>query len=374
MIENKLNVLRNEIDKIDKNLIELLSRRLSLVSQIGKIKSRFGLFIYSPEREEQLMSCRKKEAIKLGISPDLVEDVLRRIMRESYYKESKKGFKRLYSDCRPVVIIGGKGRMGQFFAKMLTLSGYQVKILDQDDWINAKSILINVGVVFISVPIHLMTKVVNTLPPLPDDCVIIDLSSIKTISLKTILNIHSGPVLGLHPMFSPDNENMIKQAIICCEGRYPESYQWVLKQLQLWGAKLYYCTSMEHDKYMSFIQSLCHLITFADGYHLFKENVDLDKMISFSSPIFKLKLITIGRLFHQDPQLYANIIMESHDNLILIKRYYKRLGTMLMWLERNDKIEFIVRFNKIKNWLGVHADAFFKDSCKLLQLITDMKK
>ncbi|WP_148259519.1 bifunctional chorismate mutase/prephenate dehydrogenase [Candidatus Blochmanniella vafra] len=373
-MENKLNVLRNEIDKIDKNLIELLSRRLSLVSQIGKIKSRFGLFIYSPEREEQLMSCRKKEAIKLGISPDLVEDVLRRIMRESYYKESKKGFKRLYSDCRPVVIIGGKGRMGQFFAKMLTLSGYQVKILDQDDWINAKSILINVGVVFISVPIHLMTKVVNTLPPLPDDCVIIDLSSIKTISLKTILNIHSGPVLGLHPMFSPDNENMIKQAIICCEGRYPESYQWVLKQLQLWGAKLYYCTSMEHDKYMSFIQSLCHLITFADGYHLFKENVDLDKMISFSSPIFKLKLITIGRLFHQDPQLYANIIMESHDNLILIKRYYKRLGTMLMWLERNDKIEFIVRFNKIKNWLGVHADAFFKDSCKLLQLITDMKK
>lgn len=373
MVE-KLDFLRHEIDKIDKDLLKLLSRRLSLVSQIGEIKHRFGLFIYAPEREETIISLRREEADVLGISPDLVEDVLRRIMRESYYKENKKGFKRLYPSFRPVVIIGGRGRVGQFFLKMLVLSGYQVKILDKEDWINAKSILTNVGVVFISVPIHSAMEVINQLSGLPNDCIVVDLSSIKTLSLKAILKVHEGPVLGLHPMFSPDNENMIKQVIICCDGRYPKSYQWLLKQLQLWGAKLYHCNSEEHDRYMNFIQGLCHSIHFSIGNHLFEEKIDLDKILSFSSPIFQLELILIGRLFNQDPNLYADILMESKNNIFLIKRYYKRLGKILSWLEENDRTKIINRFEEIKNWFGVYTNVLFKSSCKLLQQVNDLRK
>lgn len=373
-MSEELNNLRNQIDKIDQDILRLLSKRLSLVSQVGDIKSHFGLFIYSPERERDIVSRRRKDAIAMGISPDLVEDLLKRIMRESYSNENNKGFQMLSPNLRPVVIIGGQGQMGQFFTKMLTLSGYTVRILDQDDWINAKSIFSDVGVIFISVPIHLVKTVVNKLPCLSSDCIIVDLSSIKEESLKSILDVHQGPVLGLHPMFSPDSDNMIKQIIICCECRYPESYQWLLQQIQLWGAKLYRCNSTEHDQYMSFIQGLCHFITFTIGYHLLKENVNLKKMISFSSPIFKLELIKLGRLFYQNPHLYADIIMESQTNIVLMKRYYKRLGKILILLEKNNKQEFIKQFQKIKNWFGTYSDEFFKDSCKVLQYINDINK
>ncbi|CAD83697.1 chorismate mutase/prephenate dehydrogenase [Candidatus Blochmanniella floridana] len=374
---DRLNFLRSEIDKIDQSLLNLLSKRLSLVSQVGEIKSQLGLFIYDPEREKMILSQRKQEALKLGISPNLVRDILRRIMRESYSYENEKGFKKLYPSSRPVVIIGGNGRMGQFFFKMLTLSGYQVRILDQDDWIHAKSILTNVGVVFISVPIYSVIKVINQLPHLSNDCIIVDLSSVKKSSLTAILKIHTGPVLGLHPMFSPDTTitaSMIKKVVICCDGRYPQEYQWLLQQLKLWGAKVYYCNFIEHDKYMSFIQSLCHFTIFVMGYHLFKENIDLKKILSFSSPMFQLELILIGRLFTQNPQLYADIIMSSKNNIIVIKRYYKRLGKMLMLLEQNNKEEFINQFKKIKCWLDSYAGIFLKDSSNLLKYINDIQE
>ncbi len=45
-----------------------------------------------------------------------------------------KGSKRFCPSLRPVVIVGGGGQMGRLFEKMLTLSGYQVRILEQQDW------------------------------------------------------------------------------------------------------------------------------------------------------------------------------------------------------------------------------------------------
>ncbi|WP_159714624.1 bifunctional chorismate mutase/prephenate dehydrogenase [Blochmannia endosymbiont of Camponotus nipponensis] len=372
MIE-ELNILRNKIDKIDKDLLKLLSQRISLVSAVGEIKSRDGLFIYAPDREEIIISCWRREAVVLGISPDLAEDVLRCIMSESYHNEYKKGFKMLRPNLGPIVIIGGTGQMGQFFCKMLTLSGYKVNILDKKNWIYAESILMDAGMVVISVPIHSVIVVAGKLSCLPSNCIIVDLSSIKKISLHAILAAHEGPVLGLYPMFNLDHGNMVKQVVIYCEGRYPEAYQWLLEQIRLWGARLHCCNIREHDQYMSLTQGLCHFITFMTGYYLSKEKINLTKMLSFASPTFRLKLITIGRLFNQDPQLYADIIMTSKNNLMLIKRYYRRLGRILILLERDKKQEFINQFKKIQNWFGTYTDRFCKESRKILRQINNYK-
>lgn len=96
-------------------------------------------------------------------------------------------------------------------------------------------------------------------------------------------------------------------------------------------------------------------------------------MLFLASPTFRLKLITIGRLFDQDPQLYADIIMNSKNNLILIKRYYRRLGRILTLLEQNKKQEFIDQFKKIQNWFGSYTDLFFKESRKILRHVNNYK-
>ena len=48
MSMNPLEPIREEIDKLDQQLIELLAQRLTLVAEVGKIKHQYGLPIYAP--------------------------------------------------------------------------------------------------------------------------------------------------------------------------------------------------------------------------------------------------------------------------------------------------------------------------------------
>ena len=126
---------------------------------------------------------------------------------------------------------------------------------------------------------------------------------------------HAGPVVGLHPMFGPDVTGLIKQTIISCQGRFPEKYQWLLEQFEVWGAKIYPVEAHEHDQAMSMVQVMRHFSTIAYGYHLMAEGADIEKLVAMSSPIYRLELIMVGRLFAQDPTLYADIIFANKDNV-----------------------------------------------------------
>ena len=370
----ELTALRDQIDEVDKALLDLLAKRLKLVAEVGEVKSRYGLPIYVPEREASMLASRRQEAQALGVPPDLIEDVLRRVMRESYSSENDKGFKTLRPELRPVVIIGGQGKMGQLFNRMLTLSGYQVRVLEQDDWPRANELLSDAGMVIVSVPIHLTEQVIARLPALPADCILVDLASVKNRPLQAMLAVHEGPVLGLHPMFGPDVGSLAKQVVVYCDGREPDAYQWLLEQLQVWGARLHRISAVEHDQNMAFIQALRHFATFAYGLHLAEENVQLEQLLALSSPIYRLELAMVGRLFAQDPQLYADIIMSSENNLALIKRYYQRFGEAIALLEQGDKQAFIDSFKKVEHWFGDYAQRFLVESRTLLLQANDNRQ
>lgn len=72
-----LDDIRNHIDSIDMELLDLLSRRADLVHQVGLIKKRDGLQIYAPDREEALL--RKLVEMNCGRMP---ERSIRAIYRE----------------------------------------------------------------------------------------------------------------------------------------------------------------------------------------------------------------------------------------------------------------------------------------------------
>ena len=73
-----------------------------------------------------MLARRRAEAEQLGVPGDLIEDVLRRVMRESYASEKDTGFKCIKPDLGKVVIIGGQGQLGPLvrpYVQPLRLSG-----------------------------------------------------------------------------------------------------------------------------------------------------------------------------------------------------------------------------------------------------------
>ncbi|BBS87827.1 MULTISPECIES: bifunctional chorismate mutase/prephenate dehydrogenase [Aeromonas] len=373
----ELNALRDKIDAVDKQLIDLLAARLALVGEVGEVKSRHGLPIYAPDREASMLARRRAEAERLGVPGDLIEDVLRRVMRESYILESTSDKEHHFKCMKPalgkVVIIGGQGQLGRLFGQMFGLSGYRVETLEQGDWPRADEILADAGLVMVAVPIDITCQIIDRLGKLPADCLLVDVTSVKAAPLEHMLAVHQGPVLGLHPMFGPDVASLAKQVIVCCQGRDPAASQWLLDQMAIWGARLQQVEAKAHDEAMTLIQALRHFATFAYGWHLSREQANLDRLLSLSSPIYRLELAMVGRLFAQDPHLYADIILSSPQNLAMIRRYYQNFGEALGLLERGDRDGFIEAFSQVSSFFGEHADEFLRESRTLLAQANDRR-
>ncbi|KWU02307.1 bifunctional chorismate mutase/prephenate dehydrogenase [Vibrio toranzoniae] len=367
----ELNELRDQIDAVDKQMLDLLAQRLALVEKVGEVKSEHGLPIYVPEREAAMLASRRQEAEKIGVPPQLIEDILRRTMRESYASEKDSGFKCLNPELRSVVIVGGNGQLGGLFGRMFKLSGYEVKILGSQDWDRADEILDNAGLVVVTVPIHLTEGVIAKLGNLPSDCILCDLTSIKSKPLQAMMNIHQGPVVGLHPMFGPDVPSLAKQVIVYSDGRGSESYQWLLNQFGIWGASLCQMDAAEHDHGMTLIQALRHFTSFAYGLHLSKENPNIDQLLKLSSPIYRLEIAMVGRLFAQDPNLYGDIILSSDENIEMIRRFHRRFGEALEILDGKDKAKFVDSFNQVSEWFGDYSQQFLQESQSLLKQAHD---
>ncbi|MGI2067192.1 bifunctional chorismate mutase/prephenate dehydrogenase [Shewanella sp. MF08487] len=369
-----LEHLRGLIDGADQQLLHLLRKRLDLVAQVGTVKHAAGLPIYAPQREAAMLAKRRDEAKKMGIAPQLIEDILRRLMRESYLNEKDVGFKQIKTDLGSVVIVGGKGQLGSLFQQMLKLSGYQVNILDKDDWQQADSLFADAGMVLVTVPIAITCELIREkLTKLPKDCILADLTSIKTEPVKAMLAAHSGPVVGFHPMFGPDVGSLAKQVVVVCHGRSPEKYQWLLEQIAIWGARIVEAEPERHDNAMQLVQAMRHFSTFVYGLNLCKEEADIETLLQFSSPIYRLELAMVGRLFAQSPELYADIIFAQQDSQHAISDYLDNYREALALLKRGDRNEFIKQFETVAKWFGDFAPQFQRESRLMLQSVNDMK-
>lgn len=363
----QLASLREDIDELDTQLVELLAKRNKITTRVGQIKAQAGMPVYVPEREKALIASRRQQAESLGVSADLTEDLLRRVMRESYHTQNNE-YRCVKPDIDNVVVIGGEGALGRVFVSLFQRSKYTVNVVERGDWDNgtASTLLSAASLVIVAVPINLTESVISQLTMLRDDCVLADITSIKAMPLNAMLGVHNGPVVGLHPMFGPDAPGMIKQVVVACEGRYSEQYQWLIEQMRIWGATIHNSTAKEHDEAMAYIQVMRHFNTFVYGEHLRGEDPDLNSLSMFSSPIYRLELAMVGRLFAQSPQLYADIIFNNPDNFALLRRFYERFGLALSLLESGDKKGFVEQFMKVGSWFGDYAKKCLVDSKQLL--------
>ena len=172
-------------------------------------------------------------------------------------------------------------------------------------------------------------------------------------------------------MFGPDVASLAKQVVVCCDGRGAEHYQWLLQQFEIWGASICHIEAKEHDKAMSLIQALRHFTSFAYGLHLSQVNPDLAQLLTLSSPIYRLELVMIGRLFAQDPHLYGDIILSSEDNIARITDFAQHFLQAVDLITQRDKTGFVEQFEHVSQWFGDYAQQFRAESQHLLQQASD---
>ncbi len=75
--------MRDEIDRIDRELVRLVAQRLDLSVDIGRMKAAQGLPLRSPEREAELIEEAKADAARWGVDPEYAEQLFMLILQHS---------------------------------------------------------------------------------------------------------------------------------------------------------------------------------------------------------------------------------------------------------------------------------------------------
>ena len=363
VFDTEIKKLRDNIDDIDRQILGLISRRLTQVQEVVALKKAHNIPVYHPAREEDLISRLRSQAASSGINPDFMEELYRVILRNSRMEQTVEMKQQGIRAGTKVLIVGGAGQMGRFFADLFRTSGYIVRILTEETWDQVETLCAKTDLVLLSVPINVTLDTIKRIVPhVPSTAILADITSIKTAPVDAMLRHFSGAVIGLHPLFGPSCASLDKQIIAVTPGRDNEKCQWLVEQLTLWGAVMVSAGPEEHDDIMDIVQALRHFATFCFGRFLCQQKVNLERSLEFSSPIYRLELGMVGRLFAQDSSLYAEIIFATPARRKLLKQYVAAMNEQMELVENNDKELFMERFAEVSQWFGPFGDQAMRES------------
>jgi chorismate mutase len=86
---NRIEALREIIDSIDSQLLELLAQRMDVAKEIGEFKKQNNVAIIQLRRWEEMLNCRVEQGNALGLDPEYVKSLLRLVHRESIRQQAK---------------------------------------------------------------------------------------------------------------------------------------------------------------------------------------------------------------------------------------------------------------------------------------------
>ncbi len=371
----RLKEMRERIDALDEQLLELLSRRQEVVAEVVAFKKEHGMPVYHPAREADLIEARRESAARAGLDPDCIEEIFRNIMRFSRATQTREIARVGVKPGGRILLVGGGGAMGRLFSRWFRLSGYEVRILEIGDWERVDELCRGIDLALVTVPISVTVAAIERLAPyLPPNCILADLTSVKQVTVRAMLENFAGSVIGFHPMFGPDAGSMERQIMVVTPGRERDGDGWVEEQFAAWGAVMLRSDPAEHDEIMAVVQALRHFATFTFGRFLYQQQVDLRRTLDFSSPIYRLELDMVGRLFAQDPELYSEIIYATPQRLELLKQYlasFKQNLELLGTGEADGRQAFIREFRKIAAWFGPFSHQAIRESSYLIDKLID---
>lgn len=78
-----LNTLRQQIDQIDNDLLEILSKRMQISKEIGQYKKEHNLTVFQARRHDDVLRSRVQYGVNMGMDGDFVKAVYQAIHEES---------------------------------------------------------------------------------------------------------------------------------------------------------------------------------------------------------------------------------------------------------------------------------------------------
>lgn len=368
-----LALLRGMIDAIDRDVLQLLSRRMAIVAEIADYKRANHVRIRDLKREAEVLEDRCRRAEQLGVPRAEVESIYRLIML--YSRDQQAALRAEVppeSEPKSVAVIGGKGRMGALLGRLFADLGQIVLIADVDTPLTPRVAAETADVVIISVPIETTEQVIRDIGPhVRPDALLMDVTSIKQKPLEAMLASTQASVLGTHPMFGPGVHSLQGQRVTICPGRGDAWRDWVVQMLAARGLIITHASAEEHDRAMALVQVLTHFQTEVLGAALARTGTPLSESLRFTSPAYLMELYVTARHFAQEPRLYGPIQMNNPRTQEVVAGFRRAVDDLQQILVTHDQARFSALFDEVRKFFGDFTQEALEKSSFLIDRLVE---
>ena len=269
---------------------------------------------------------------------------------------------------KSVGIIGGTGGLGARFAEYFKIKFPELEVLvsGRKTTITNTKIIQKCDLVIFAVPIDQTEAVIESqLINARADQIWADFTSIKQQPVEAMLK-SKAQVCGLHPLFGALPEIEGQTLIYCPERIEPSALEGLLKLLAAFNLMTF--SPSEHDDLMGVVQCASHMSDMVMGQTLRKSGFDFETIWQVSSPSYRLKLEVMGRMFAQNPDLYADIATQNLSAPHFTGLFAQATEELETIVEKGDRNLLIKNFDQTADYLtSTFCNQAYVDSQAFLQ-------
>ena len=368
-----LPVVRAMIDALDRDLLQIMAKRMALVAEVAAYKRQHGLKIRDAGRERELLRDRHERATELGLPSEAIESIFRLLMRSSRdHQAALRAEVPMDAAAYTITIIGGHGRIGRVMARLFGDLGHRLLLVDTDTALRAEEAAAAADVTIVSVPIDATDAVIRAVGPhVRADALLMDVTSVKEAPMQAMLEATAASVVGTHPMFGPGVHTLQGQRVVLCRGRGDAWADWVAQSFAARGLVITETTATQHDRAMSVVQVLTHFQTQVHGLTLSRLGLPLAETLPFTSPAYLLELYVAARHFAQDSALYGSIEMRNPRTADITSAFGQSVQDVADILARGDQAAFSRLFDDVRTFFGDFTAEALEQSSFLIDRIVE---
>ena len=88
--QEQLSQLREQVDKMDSQLLDLLGQRMDVVREMGRLKARQNISTLQPHRWQEILAERQKHGEKLGLPSEFVGQLMQALHEEAIRQQERE--------------------------------------------------------------------------------------------------------------------------------------------------------------------------------------------------------------------------------------------------------------------------------------------
>ncbi len=311
-----LTELRGRLSDIDRQLVELIAARQKIVGDIGRTKQSSGTRTRDYAREKDVIDMGREQALALGLDPDLAEGVLMRLIEASLASQERdRVIADAKGDGRTALIIGGAGKMGEWFVDFFRSQGFQTTVADPSvedgpstykNWVDAG---LDYDVIVVAAPLAASGRILLQLAVLKPRGLIFDIGSLKSPLMDGLKELRDAGcrVTSLHPMFGPDTRLLSGRHLIFCDVDCPEATEAAKDLFRSTMAERLDMTLEDHDRLVAYVLGLSHALNIAFFTALAESGEAAPRLAQLSSTTFDSQLLVSEAVAQDNPHLYFEI-------------------------------------------------------------------